>query len=198
MPHENAVVCFHCGFDQKQNRVIKTKVGTEEVSAPTEAVFVQPGRFGWKAPAIIGAALIVVAAVLSGMHADQRAIGHAFATLLFAPVYAGVGVAAVMLAAILMEQKFGRLEIAAGRMVLAVALVDVSWHAAHNLDMPNALQFLLGAGVGAGLYYLAIWWFFRLNRTVAGLLTLLHAALWLVFYGLLGLSAWLASPPASS
>ncbi len=199
MPDPDAVVCLNCGYDQVSNKIIKPKVGTVEVEEPDDPAakfFVKPGRLGWQAPTIAGLVLIVAAAALSGAHAEQRAIGHAIATLLYGPVYAGLGVAAVMLTAFFMEQKIGRLEHAVGRMLLAVGLAGVCWHGAFLLEVPNALRFFIGAGAGAGLYYLVIWLLFRLDRVVAGLLMALHAAVWLIFRGLLALEAWLASGQA--
>lgn len=199
MPNPEAVVCLNCGFDQMRNTVIKTKVGAVEVdedAGPRE--FVRAGRLGWKAPAIAGAVMLIAAAVLSGMHAEHRPIGHGVATLLFAPVFTGIGVAAVWLTAILMEERFGRLEHAAGRMLLAVAAVELPWHIAWNLELANPLRFLLGAGVGAGLYYLIVWWMFSLTRTVALMVSLLHLALWAMFMGLLRMNAWLAVAPGAA
>lgn len=196
MPATDAVVCLNCGYDQVSNRIIKPKVGTVEVEEPgsdAEKFFVKPGRFGWQAPVIAGLALIVTAAILSGVHAEQRAIGRGVATLLYGPIYAGLGVAAVMLTAFFLEQKLGRLEHAVGRMLVAVGAAGVCWHAAYLLDVPNALRFFIGAGAGAGLYYLIIWLTFRLDRAIAGMLMTLHLAVWLVFRGLLALEAWLAS-----
>ncbi len=199
MPDADAVVCLNCGYDQVGNKIIKPKVGTVEVEDPADAdtkIFVKPGRFGWQAPTLAGTVLIVAAAALSGMHADQRAIGHGVATLLYGPVYAGLGVAAVMLTAFFMEQKIGRLEHAVGRMLLAVGLAGVCWHGAFLLEVPNVLRFFIGAGAGAGLYYLVVWLLFRLDSAVAGLLMALHATVWLIFRGLLALEAWLASGQA--
>ncbi|RMH27813.1 MAG: hypothetical protein D6693_04705 [Planctomycetota bacterium] len=194
MPDPEALVCMRCGFDQKQNRIIKTKVGVDEVADPAQAQFVRPGRLGFRAPLIAGAVLAVSAATLSGVHADARPVLHAVATLLFAPVYAGIGVAAVMLTAALMEDRFGRLELAAARMLLAVGLADAAWHAGQTMELHAALRFLIGAGAGAGLYFLAVWWLFRLNRAVAALVGVTHLSLWLIFRGLLALEALLASP----
>lgn len=202
MPSPGAVVCMHCGFDQVKNKIVRTKVGTVEVSddpkliAPDE--FVRPGRLGWQAPLVIGAAATIAASVLSGMHAQHRPVWEGIATLLFAPVFAGIGVAATLVTAVLMEQRFGRLELAVARMMLAVGLVELSWHIGQSLELNNWLQFLIGAGVGAGLYYLVVWWFFSLDRTVAALLSGLHLSLCAVFMGLMQLNAWLATPPAAS
>jgi len=195
MPDAEAVLCLHCGFDQKQNRVIKTKVGVEEVADPADAEFVRPGRLGFRAPFFAGAILVLLAAILSGVHADTRPILHAVATFLFAPVYAGIGVAAVMITAVLMEDRFGRLELAAARMFLAVGIADAAWHAGQTIDAHSAVRFLAGGVLGAGLYFAVVWWFFRLNRTVASLVAILHVSLWLIFRGLLTLEALLASSP---
>lgn len=199
MPHPDAVVCMHCGYDQVQNKIIKTKVGSVEVDEDTgPKEFVRPGKLGWQTPAILGGAMIIAAAVLSGMHAPHKPISHGIATFLFAPVFAGIGVAAVWLTALLMEERFGRFEHAAGRMLLAVATVELSWHIAWNLELANALRFLIGAGIGVGLYFLLVWWMFSLTRTVALMTSLLHLTLWAVFMGLLEMNAWLAVAPAAS
>lgn len=203
MPYPDAVVCLKCGFDQTQNKIIKPKVGADEVEPKSDEPagakdFVRPGRLGWKAPLGIGFALIIAAAVLSGVHAPSRSILHAIATLLYAPIYAGIGVAAVMTTAVLMEDRMGKLELAVGRMTLAVGLAILSWHIAFGLGLGNPLPFLLGASVGGGLYFLTVWWTFSLNRTVATLLSLLHLSLWIVFLGLLKLSALLATTPPAS
>lgn len=199
MPNPDAVVCMKCGYDQVQNKVISTKVGTVEVVADAgPTMFVKPGRLGWKAPAIIGGVLIIVAAVLSGMHAPHRPISHGVATFLFAPVFTGIGVAAVLLTALLMEEPFGRLEHAAGRMLMAVGLVELSWHIAWNLELANPLRFLIGASIGVGAYFLVVWWTFSLTRTVALMVSVIHLTLWAIFMGLLSMHAWLAAPPAAS
>ncbi len=198
MPNADAVVCMHCGYDQVQNKVIKTKVGAVEVDeniGPRE--FVRAGRGGWKAPAIVALTLFVVAAVLSGMQATHRPFGHGVATFLFAPVFVGLGVAAVWLTALLMEERFGRFEHAAGRMMLAVAVVEFAWHASWNLELANSLKFLIGAVAGLGLYFLIVWWTFSLTRTVATMVSMLHLAFWAAFMGLLKLNAWLAVVPAA-
>lgn len=199
MPHPDAVVCMHCGYDQLQNKVIKTKVGSVEVeenAGPKE--FVRTGKLGWQTPAILGGAMIIAAAVLSGMHAPYKPISHGIATFLFAPVFAGIGVAAVWVTALLMEERFGRLEHAAGRMLLAVATVELAWHIAWNLELANPLRFLIGAGIGVGLYFLIVWWMFSLTRTVALMASLIHLTLWAIFMGLLKMNEWLAVAPAAS
>lgn len=202
MPNKDAVVCLHCGYDQVRNTILKTKLGADEIEPNSESAgphdFVRPGRLGWKAAAILGAVFTVVASVLSGMHAAHHPILHGLATFLYAPVFAGLGVAAVMLAAILLEDRFGKLEYAAGRMLLAIGLVELAWHAAGNLDIANALRGLLGVGVGAGLYFLVVWWTFALTRQAAMLVSLLHLVLWAIFTGLVQLNAWLAAAPGAA
>lgn len=209
MPYAEAIVCLECGFDQVQNKIIRPKIGADEIESESKGKdknkesadsdeFVQPGRLGWKAPLIVGGVLIIIASVLSGMNASSRPILHAIATFLYAPVYAGIGVAAVMTTAILMEQRFGKLEFAVGRMMLAVGLAELSWHIAWSLGLANPLPSLIGLGAGSGLYFLIVWWTFSLNRTVATLLSLLHLSLWVIFLGLLKLSAALATTPAGS
>ncbi len=195
----SAVVCMNCGYDLLANKILKTQVGDVEVAEDVALEdFARAGRLGWKTPVIVAAAALLLAAILSGMNATGRPVGHALATLLFGPVYAGVGVAAAAITAKLLLQPFGRIELAGARMLLATAIVMASFHVGQAIDAPNAVQFLVGAGIGAGLYYLAVWWLFSLNSTIAFLLSLLHLSLWAFFLGLLQLNAWLAtSPPVS-
>lgn len=199
LPDPAAVVCLKCGYDLVANKVHKTNVGEVEVAEETSAgEFVRPGRLGWRAPTLIGGGALVAAAVLSGVYAPGRPIGHSAATLLFGPVNIGIGVAAVAITARLMQQRLGRIELAGARMLLAVGLMTLLFYIGQALNAPSAVRFLAGAGLGAGLYYLVVWWSFSLNRTVAMLLSLLHLSMWIIFLGLLQLNAWLATPTPAS
>jgi len=199
LPSPEAVLCMRCGYDMLANEVRATRIGgpseaEEDEDEGEPGDFFRPGRLGWRVPLGASVALIVVAAVLAGMNADARQFVHGLVTFFYAPVHAAVGLGAAALTARLLEDRLGRLELGAVRMLLATSLFLACFHAGQALAAHPFLQFLAGAGVGAGLYFLWVWWSLGVTRVVAFMVAGFHFVFWLLLSGLLWLQRLAASP----
>ncbi|TVQ33483.1 MAG: hypothetical protein EA376_02280 [Phycisphaeraceae bacterium] len=193
MPSPDAVVCFECGFDQASNKDVRTKVGVEEVDAPGEVkVFCKADRIGWKAPLIAGGVALVGAAVLAAINAQEgAALRDVVRVLLYGPIQTGLGFVAVVATARLLEERIGRMDYAAARMALAVGLFYLCFQLGQSVDAHGMVRFLIGAGLGAGLYFAVLWVLFSLTRTAATMLACSHFVMWLLFKLLIVVVNWI-------
>lgn len=153
-----------------------------------EDALAAPGRFGWRAPLVLGTLAIVVAVVLAGIyHRESVAWWRAaLRQLIDAPLYAWIGVGALLAAARLQERPFGGVHYAAARMILAVGLFALIWQLAAVLvfvqQWPGALRWPLAAIPGAAVYWLWTMYSFRLEREGAAMLGFLHLLAWVVLW----------------
>jgi ribosomal protein S27AE len=199
----DAVLCVNCGYDLKANVVREPGVGVVEVdpagekrrAAPRAGEFVVPGRGGPQVLATAGVFLTLGALVFSGVNAQAGGAwvtaGTVALTLYNIALHTCTGVAAVAVAARLAEQAFGRFELAAARMFLAVAL----FHLVVSLRIPihEGVAVVLKWAVAMGVYYLAVWLLFKKDRAGAAVIALSHFVLWVLLQLGAELSAWVAA-----
>lgn len=221
LPSADALVCVACGYDQKSNRVLKTQVGDsppppklkgakavlastlddEAGEKPAEKPeLARAGTIGWRIPTIVGAAAIVSAATLAGVNAEGGRWGVAvLRTLLYAPIWVGLGVIAALATARMQERRVGDVAAVAGRMTLAVGACALLFNVAQSVELAQWMRFLLGALLGVGVYFLLLLVVFSLRPEEALMLALAHALLWLMFRGLvIAITVLEASRGASS
>jgi len=81
-----------------------------------------PGRLGWRFPLIAGGAAILAAVVMAGVYAPDGTTwwSAALRQLIDAPLYAWVGVGAVLATSQLTERAFGGVYFVLARMIFAV------------------------------------------------------------------------------
>ena len=181
LPGRDAVVCLECGYDIKANRKVRTKVGVAEVEedgVPGE--FCRAGMFSWQALAIAGGLCIVAACVLAVMQAEAAPAMALLRVLVYSMVHVGLGVVSVIVAAVLMRERVGKVEYAVGWMSLAVGAFALMIYLAGMVDAPRVLQNTVGGAFGSGLYYLAVWRGFKTAPAVAGLIAGLQFCFWLL------------------
>ncbi|MFG0274600.1 MAG: hypothetical protein ACF8QF_06055, partial [Phycisphaerales bacterium] len=160
LPDKNATLCLQCGYDLKANKKLRTKVGAEEVEeAPGD--FSQAGVIPWQATLGLGMAAIVGAAALAFTNSDASALRESLRVAVHALVHVGLGVVAAIVTALFLQQKFGKVEFAVGRMALAVGLFFLSLQVGVLLGGGPTAQWIVGAGLGAACYYLVVWRMFR-------------------------------------
>jgi hypothetical protein len=147
-----------------------------------------PGRLGWRFPAGAGVMAIVAAVVLAWIYAPADTSGWraALKQLIDAPLYAWVGVGAVLVAAHLQSRPFGGIHLVLARMTLAVGVFALLWQLAKLLvveqELAPALRWPLAAIPGAFLYFFWTMYAYRLNREGAAMIGALHLAAWFVLF----------------
>jgi len=196
LAHE-AVMCVKCGYDLKANIIREPEVGIVAPVAPVkEAVFVTPGRGSPQVLATCGVFLTVGAMVAAGLAARQYGawvvIGSVALVLYSIALHTGTGVVAVIGAARLSEERFTRLELAAARMFVAVAL----FYSVASLNLPLGLVFLsqlVKWTLAMGVYFGAVWFFFKKDRFGAALIALAHFAMFMLLQLGAGLAGWVAA-----
>ncbi|MBX3403529.1 MAG: zinc ribbon domain-containing protein [Phycisphaeraceae bacterium] len=199
----DAVLCIKCGYDLKANVVREPGVGVVEVdpnaekpkAAPRGGEFVVPGRGGPQVLATAGVFLALGALIFSGVNTEAAGVWVTVGTIALMlyniALHTCTGVAAVAVAAKLSEQAFGRFELAAARMFLAVAL----FHLVVSLRIPvhAGVAMAIKWGVAMGVYYLAVMLLFKKDRAGAALIALAHFVLWVLLQLGAELSAWVAA-----
>ncbi len=204
MSSPDAVVCVKCGYDMRSNKPAKTEVGAakdgdEGDEAPAEAtIFIEEDHIGWKIPLVIGAAALVSAATLAGVQAEGGWLRAVVRVLLYGPLQIGLGVGAVAITARLLEERVGRLELALGRMTLAIGLFYLFFMIGQTMNLHPAVQWMIGAGLGGAAYFLVVWLMFAIWPAVALMLAGVHFALWLVLKGTVVLIDWIESAPGAA
>jgi hypothetical protein len=201
LPDRDATLCLQCGFDLKENRRLRTKVGVEEVEeAPGD--FSQPGVIPWQATLGAGLLAIVVAAVIAYTENDSESVRAAMLAsvrvLVHGLVHVGLGVVAAIVTALFLQQKFGKVEFAVGRMALAVGLFFLSIGVGTLLGGGPTAQWIIGVMLGVASYYLVIWRMFSTTHQVAGIVAGMQALFWFVLKVYAYLDAAGVSASASS
>lgn len=199
LPDRDAVLCLQCGFDLKENKRLRTKVIVEEVEeAPGD--FSEAGVIPWQATLGAGLASIVAAAVIAYTENDAELVRTALLASLRVVVHGlvhiGLGVVAVIVTALFLQQRFGKVEHAVGRMALAVGLFFLSIGVGDLLGGGPTSEWLIGAALGAASYYLVVWRMFTTTHQVAGIVAGLQATFWflLKIYAYLDASGATAAP----
>jgi len=173
---------------EPESRPNSKKVRLDPEADIPEDALAAPGRLGWRAPLVIGTLAIVAAVVLAAVyHRESVAWWRAaLRQLIDAPLYAWIGVGALLAAARLQERPFGGVHYAAARMTLAVGLFALIWQLTAVLvfeqQWPGALRWPLAAIPGAAVYWLWTMYSFRLDREGAAMLGFLHLLAWVVLW----------------
>jgi len=198
LAHE-AVMCINCGYDLKANVIREPELGEVVVTAQQSAgakEFVTPGRGSAQVLATCGVFITIGALIIAGVNDRQWGafvlLGSIAIMLYNILLHTCTGVVAVILAAKFTEERFTRLELAAARMFVAVAL----FYALSSLRLPINLAFVAGllAWVSAlGVYFGVVWWFFKKDRYGTALIALAHFLMWLLLQLGPVLASWVAS-----
>jgi|GEM_PF-5868195 len=187
----DALVCAKCGWDFARNEKITTQTGEVHVEKPEEqlerAALSRPGKLDWRTPLIVGVIALFLAAILAGGQswgiAQSGKIGAwivaFFNVLINGLIRTGLGLAALLFVARVLEAPFGKIGLAAARMALAVGLFYLAVVAAHGLHIHPGVAWVIGAGLGSAMYYVVIMWMFSLERDAALMVGGAHFILWL-------------------
>lgn len=179
----NALVCMACGFDLKENRVIKPTLG--EIDAPETPKpvpeFVRPGGTP-KLIAILGALTLLAATVCAWLNAPRGSGYMVSASLSLLTIYKGIlhvgtGVAAVWLTARWVSERFSRVDLASARMLLGFSVYLLIASLPLHMEMVWLERSLKFVG-GMGAYYLMLWALFRRDRMTTAMLLAFHVAMW--------------------
>jgi|GEM_PF-5628593 len=147
-----------------------------------------PGRLGWRFPLGIGVAAIVAAVVLAAVHPPANASWWraALKQLIDAPLYAWVGVGAVLVAAQIIQRPFGAVQYVLAHMTLAVGSFALLFQLANvfviSRELDPALTWPLGAVPGALIYVGWLMFGYRLDFTDASKIGALHLFAWFILF----------------
>ena len=147
-----------------------------------------PGRLGWRVPLIVGGTAMVIAVVLAAVYppAETAWWKSALKQLIDAPLYAWLGVGAVLVVSRLEERPFGGVHHVVGRMAMAVGLFALIWQSVRAVIMVQEFSTLLRwpamAVLGGGVYMLWVMFSYRLDRRGAVMLGLIHLVAWFVLF----------------
>ncbi len=182
------VVCLKCGYDFRANAVREVETGeanvalaTDEPKVPVE--FVMPGRLSAKTLGIVGGVLAIGALVASGVFAPSGGawvvVGLVVLCAYQIVLHTATGVAAVAVAAKLSSERFGRHDLALGRMFVAFSLFQLLT----RVRVPTGyttLNVALAWAVALAAYYGTVMILFRKDRAEAALIALSHFMLWIL------------------
>lgn len=164
-----------------------------EPEAPAAPIS-RPGMVPWQFPLAVGLTATLTAAALSGVHAENAAHAGAggrgsaptwwqasFGIVLWAPISAALGVAALKLVATaVLHRPLGDVRLAAARMFAATGL----FYLALNLGMsPSGIEILdrvLTLILAGGVYLGVVWGSFRLSADGAMKVFGAHASAWVL------------------
>lgn len=179
LPDKDATLCLACGFDLKANKRRRTKVGVEEIEeGPGD--FSEAGVIPWQATLGVGLLAIVIAAALAFTQTEAGALRESLRVAVHALVHVGLGVVSAIVTAIFLQQKFGKVEYAVGRMALAVGLFFLALQVGDMLGGGPTAQWIIGAALGAASYYLVVWRMFSTTHQVVGIIAGLQFFFWLL------------------
>ncbi len=173
------------GDDGKKNKDEGHDGGDEKDKAE---VYIKPGWDGLKVLLIVGGVALLIAVVASGVNASDHWLAKSGLTLYNVLLHTGTGVAALGIAAFFDQKRLGQLDVAAGRMFVAVSA----------FAMVFRLRFLGGTGldstafafieypiyllIGAGLYAAILFGLFRFDRHRFAIVAGVHFVLWILVY----------------
>ena len=133
-------------------------------------------------------AAIVAAVILAGAYhsASTSWWKSALRQLIDAPLYAWIGVGAVLAAGRVLERPFGGIQFVVARMTFAVGSFALLWQLAGVLiaeqELNNMLRWPLAAISGALIYAGWCLYCFRLDRQGLGILAGFHLFAWFVLW----------------
>lgn len=193
-----AVVCVNCGYDYRANMQRQVELAAKDTAREAEdddrPEFVTVGVGSAPVIAAIGAATLVAAAATAGYFASAggtKVVAATVALLLFqALIHVPSGLLALMSVAWLRGERFGRVDLAAARVLLALALFLLvrSFH----IPVPS-----IGVGIQWALGMLAYWTatmlLFRKSPEVAGQIGAFHLAIFVAIHLLMWLEVLLSA-----
>lgn len=145
--------------------------------------------------AIVGGLLLVSALVATAINAPNRAVIRVLLVLYNTLLHTGTGVAALTLAAMLLQRRLGPVEAAAARMFAAVSAFVLVAALPTTLFGVRWADVSLGLILAAGVYVLAVASLFGLwRRLPLAYVVLAHAILWLIVQVGVELAARVAAP----
>jgi|CXWL01.1.fsa_nt_gi hypothetical protein len=159
-------------------------------ASPAEA-FVKPGMGEPKPILIAGASAALVAAALSAWLGELSWYKSFILSLNHSALFTLAGVCAIAFAARMCEGPLGRVELAAARMLLAVALVQGIL--ALNIPIP-ATGRVDETGLALATYALATMILFRRHRHQWMMMAGTHLALCILLWVILAIESWGAAP----
>jgi len=188
-----AVVCMACGYDLKANRMLKPEMGVDVVAPPPEKPeFVKPGGKPMII-AVIAGCVAIGAMAAAAANAPKPGFGVGLAVVLLVlyrtVLHTGTGLAGLWCATKFVNERFTRVDLAAARMCLAVAIfwLVVSLH----IPIDRTLENLIKWPAAAVIYWVAIFALFRRSRQESLIIALFHfGAAMFVELGV-QLAAWL-------
>lgn len=198
----DAVFCVKCGYDLRTNETRTPRLGVEHVAEkpkeePNE--FSLPGR--GKVPVLlaIGGVITVGAMVVAGLNAPPHfgpVLARVILCLYETALHTGTGLIAVLIAARLVEQKPGNLELALARVFVAFSTFQLL----HQITFTDyrVLSALLMYPLGLAAYWGLVMLLFRKPRMVALMVVLVHVVLWLVVQIGVGLSNYASAQSVQS
>lgn len=153
--------------------------------------FVKPGMGEPQVVALVSVGLLLAAVVTSAINAENQWFASAVTTLYMALLHTATGIAAVVIAAKIVEAPLGSVELAAARMFAAVAVFQFFI----NLHIPIPGRFDEPI-LAAGAYWAVIMVLFRLPVVKTFYIGMLHAGLWFAIWLAMVLHAWATAVPA--
>ncbi len=160
-------------------------------AAEPRTPFVKEGMGSPQNVAIAGGIALGAAAVLAIMHHDLPWFKAVPLTVYNTLAHTGAGVAAVVLAARLAERPLGRVELAAARMLLAVAATTAVFTPDYDLPYTGRVdEVVLALAVYAAVTFTLFRFSWRDWQIVAGSHAVMSVLIWIGQ----GLYAWVAAP----
>jgi hypothetical protein len=135
----------------------KVKPAPEGEPQDHRPTLVRPWFDGPKALGVAGGILAITALVTTWVTAPDQPLSRTLLTLYQTAVHTGTGVVAVLVAALFLDLRPGRLDVAAGRMFVAVSAFQIVAHMNIWLEtriVEGALAAILYAAIVAGLFRL--------------------------------------------
>lgn len=138
-------------------------------------------KFSVQTLGIIGGVILVFAAIVALASPSNlgfwHSVGRGLLTLYQGLIHTGTGMAAVAIAAFMLKRPLGRLDLVAGRMLIAFAAASVLWNIQTPLGVVGDLIMFL---VGCGAYWCLIWWFFRRDPRTTNHIAIAHGVLFVI------------------
>ncbi len=171
--------------------------GDEPVKlAPELPEFIKPALGDARTWAIGGAVLVVGALVLTGINAERSPVARIALTLYTTLLHTGTGVVALYIASLLTDHQMKRFELAAARMLVAVAAFQAVFHT--QIVVIQQVGKLEETVIAAAVYALAVAGAFRLWRTSLAYVLGAHFLLWIIVEIGMQLAAWADAAPAAA
>jgi hypothetical protein len=148
-----------------------------EAAADEQPLIATGGMTEAKIWAAVGAALAVTALVITGIYAQNKTFLSVLLALYNILLHAGTGLAAVAVAARLLDRRPGMLELAGARMLAAVAAYGVVYHLPIHFMSSGKLEEVV---LGAMAYLAVVVAAFRIVGPPLVVIVGCHFGLWLV------------------